>query len=128
MIPPHFLTNFETQTYYQNDVQLSSKNENAVKQVKLRFTSIYSRNSLPKIKNRTYFMNFKEYTNIETHLFARHVKNETATFFDSFSDAHIPKDIKKFVINKIIKTNIYRIQVYDSMMCLRFCIGFIDFV
>lgn len=73
-------------------------------------------------------MNFKEYTNIETHLFAWHVKNETATFFDSFSDDHIPKDIEKFVINKIIKTNIYRIQVYDSMMCLRFCIGFIDFV
>ena len=30
--------------------------------------------------------------------------------------------------NKNIKTNIYKIQVNDSIMCAYFCIGFIDFV
>ena len=30
--------------------------------------------------------------------------------------------------NKNIKTNIFRIQVYDSIMCGYFCIGFIDFM
>ena len=35
---------------------------------------------------------------------------------------------KKFIGNKNIITNIYRIQAYDSMMCGYFCIGFIDFV
>ena len=30
--------------------------------------------------------------------------------------------------NKNIKTNIFRIQVYDSIMCRYFCIGFIDFI
>ena len=37
----------------------------------------------------------------------------------------IPKEIKKFRGNK---TNIYRIQGYDSIMCGYFCIGFINFM
>ena len=36
--------------------------------------------------------------------------------------------IKKFIGNKNIITNIYRIQAYDSIMCGYFCIGFIDFM
>ena len=34
----------------------------------------------------------------------------------------------KFVDNKNIITNIFRIQVYDSIMCGYFCIGFISFM
>ena len=30
--------------------------------------------------------------------------------------------------NKNVKTNIFRIQAYDSIMCGYFCIGFIDFM
>ena len=30
--------------------------------------------------------------------------------------------------NKSIKTNIFRIQAYDSVMCGYVCIGFIDFM
>ena len=30
--------------------------------------------------------------------------------------------------NKNIKTNIFRVQAYDSIMCGYFCIGFIDFM
>ena len=48
--------------------------------------------------------------------------------FDSFGVEHIPKEIKKFIGNKDIITNFYRIQVYDSIMCGCFCIGFIDFM
>ena len=47
-------------------------------------------------------------------------------YFDSFQVEHIPKEIKIFVKNKNIETNIFRIQVYDSVMCGYFCIGFID--
>ena len=36
--------------------------------------------------------------------------------------------MKKFIGNKNVVTNIYRIQEYDSIMCGYFCIGFIDFV
>ena len=36
--------------------------------------------------------------------------------------------LKKILGNKNIMTNIYRIQVYNWIMCVYFCIGFIDFM
>ena len=51
------------------------------------------------------------------------------TYFDSFGVEHIPKEIKKFIDGSLsIKTNIFRIQAYDSIMCGYFCIGFINFM
>ena len=58
------------------------------------------------------------------------------TYFDSFGVEHIPKIITTFINrssssvsqNKNIKTNIFRIQAYDSIMCGYFCIGFINFM
>ena len=47
-------------------------------------------------------------------------------YFDSFGVEHIPKEIMKFIVQKKIITNIYRIQAYDSIMCGYFCIGFIN--
>ena len=55
------------------------------------------------------------------------MQNNNVTYFDSFGVERIPKEIKEFVDNKKIKTNIFRIQAYDSM-CGYFCIGFIDFM
>ena len=49
-------------------------------------------------------------------------------YFHSFGVEHIPKEIKAFINNKNIKTNIFRVQEYDSIMCGYFCIGFIDFM
>ena len=37
-------------------------------------------------------------------------------------------EIKAFICNKNNKTNILRMQAYDSIMCGNFCIGFIDFM
>ena len=54
--------------------------------------------------------------------------NNDVTYFDSFGVEHIPKEIKTFINNKNIKTNILRIQAYDSIMCGLFCIGLIDFM
>ena len=54
------------------------------------------------------------------------VNNNNVIYFGSFGAEHIPKEIKKFIGNKNITTNIYRIQAYDSIMCGYFCIGFID--
>ena len=55
-------------------------------------------------------------------------KANDVTYFDSFGVEHISKEIKKFISNKNIKTNIFRIQVYDSIMHGYFCIGFINFM
>ena len=49
-------------------------------------------------------------------------------YSDSFGVEHITKEIKKFIGNENIKTNISRIKVYDSLMCGYFCIVFVDFV
>ena len=46
----------------------------------------------------------------------------------SFGVEHNPKEIKIFIGNKNIQTNIFRIQACDSVMCGYFCIGFIDFM
>ena len=57
-----------------------------------------------------------------------YVHTKTVTYFDSFKVEHIPKEIKKFINNKNILTNIFRIQACDSVICGYFCIGFIDFM
>ena len=40
----------------------------------------------------------------------------------------IPKEIKKLIGNKNIQTNIFKIQVYNSVTCRYFRIGFIRFM
>ena len=57
-----------------------------------------------------------------------YVKNNNITYFDSFGVEHIPKEIIKFIYRKNVIANIFRIQVYDSVMCGYFCIAFIDFM
>ena len=109
---PHPLTNFEILAYYQNES---------------RFTGVYSRDNLPdKIKDGAYVVNLDEYFDIGTHWIALSVNNKTVTYFGSFGIEHISKEVKKFVNNKNMIANIFRIQAYDSVMCGYFCIGFID--
>ena len=117
-MPPHHLTNFEMQKYYQNE---------------RRFNGVYSRDNLPKrssteIKDEAYVINLDESSDIGTHWVALYVQNNGITYFDSFGVEQIPKEIRTFISNKNIKTNIFRMQAYDSIMCGYFCIGFIDFM
>ena len=57
-----------------------------------------------------------------------YINNNNVAYFDSFGVEHIPKEIKKLIVNKNVITNIYRIQKYDSIICGYFRIGFIDFM
>ena len=111
--PPHLLTNFEIQKYYQNEP---------------KFNGVYSRDNLRKIKDGAYVINFDEYSNIGTHWVALYLQKNNITYFDSFGVEDIPKEIKSFIKNKNIKTNIFRIQAYDSIMCGYFSIRFVDFM
>ena len=55
-MPPHPLTNFEIQKYYQNEP---------------RFNGVFSRNNLPKkIKDEAYVINLDEYVDVGTHWIA----------------------------------------------------------
>ena len=94
-MPPHPLTNFEIQKYYQNEP---------------RFNGVYSRDNLQKIKDGAYMINLDEYSDIGIHCVALYVQNNDFTYFDSFGVEHIPKKITTFINNKNIKTNIFRIQ------------------
>ena len=93
-----------------------------------RFNGVYSRDNLPRIRNEAYVINIDEYSDIGTHWIAMYVQNNEVPYFDSFGVEHIPEKIKTFISNKNIKTNIFRIQAYDSIICGYFCIGFIDFM
>ena len=96
---PHPLTNFEIQAYYQNEA---------------RFIVVYSRDNLPdKIKDGAYVINLDEYSDIGTHWIALYLNNKTITYCDSFGIEHITKEVKTFIGNRNIITNIYRIQNYD---------------
>ena len=113
-MPLHPLTNFEIQRYYKNEP---------------RFNGVYSRDNLPRIKDGDYITNLDEYFDIGTHWIALQINNINNTiYFDSFEVEHIPKEIKTFISNKNIKTNIFRIQAYNSIMCGYFCIGLINFM
>ena len=114
LIPHHPLTNFEIQTYYQNEA---------------RCNGVYSRDNLPdKIKDGAYIINLVEYSDIGIHWIALYVNNKTVIYFDSFGMEHILKEIKKFINNKNTRANIFRLQAYDSEMRRFFCIAFIDFM
>ena len=54
--------------------------------------------------------------------------NNNVNYVDSFGVEHILKEIKIFIGNESIRTNIFRIQAYGSVMCGYFCIRFIDFM
>ena len=77
-MPPHPLTNFEIQKYYQNEP---------------KFNGVYSRNNLPKI-NRAYVINLDEYKSIGTNWIALYANANNIVYFDSFGVEHIPKEIK----------------------------------
>ena len=97
---PRPLTNFEMQKYHQNE------NE---------FNSVYSINNLTKIKDRPNVINLDEFKSIGTHWNALYVNGNNrrasydAIYFDSLGVEFIPKEIKKFMRNKNIIINIYRI-------------------
>ena len=93
-MPPHPLTNFEIQKYYPNELQS---------------VGAYSRKKLPKIENGAYIMNLDEFKSIGTYWIAWYV-NCNNIYFDSFGVDHFPKEIKKFIRNKNIITNIYGVQ------------------
>ena len=93
-----------------------------------KFSGLYSENNLPKIKCGAYVTNLDERKSIRTHWTALYVNGKNVIYFDSFGVENIPKEFKNFIGNKNIKTNIYRIQACDSIMCWYFCIGLNDFM
>ena len=94
-MPHHPITNFEIQKYYENKPKLNG---------------VYSIKNLPKIKDGVYIINFDEYESVGTNWIALYVNAKNIIYFDSFGVEHIPKEVRKFIGNKNIATNIYRMN------------------
>ena len=93
LIPPHPLTNFEIQRYYENEP---------------RFNGVYSRNNLLlKIKDGTSVINLDEYADVGTHWIVSFCNRNEIVYFDSFGAEHVPEEIKEFIRNKNIKANVF---------------------
>ena len=85
-MPPHPLTNFEIQKYYQNEP---------------RFNGVYSRDNLPKIKDGAYVINLDEFSDVGTHWVALWVDNSNIViYFDSFGVEIILKKLKHLLTTK----------------------------
>ena len=103
LIPPHPLTNFDIQKYYQNEP---------------KFNGVYSRNNLTKnLKDWAYVINLDKYADKGIHWIALFCNRSEIVYFDSFGVKHVPEEIKEFVENKNIIANIFRVQANNPVMC-----------
>ena len=69
-MPPHSLTNFEIQNYYQSEP---------------RFNGVYSRNNLPKKMNDSaYVIDLDEDADVGTHWIALFCNRREIVYFDGF--------------------------------------------
>ena len=108
------LKKIEIERYYENEP---------------RFIGVYSRDNLPKaIKNGAYKINLDEYADVGMHWIIVYIKNNGVICFDSFGVEHVSKEVVHFIGQKDIKTNIFRIQADNSIICGYCCIAFIDFM
>ena len=114
------LTNYEIIEYFKDEP---------------RFNSVYSRNNLPKLRKGACVINLDHSKNTGIHWVVIFVKYNEVIYFDGFGVEHIPEEIKKsikfgntFFGNKNIKSNIFSIQSYNSVMCGYFCILFIEYM
>ena len=84
-MPLHPLTNFEIQTYFENES---------------KFNGAYSRNHLAKIKDDSYVINLDKFKSIGVHWIALYVNGNNQTgsydviYFDSFGVEYTSKEFK----------------------------------
>ena len=79
LMPPHPLTNFELEMYYENE---------------RRFNGVFLRNNLPlKIKDGAYVTYFDEYADVGTHWIALFCNRNEIVYCNSFVVEHVPKEI-----------------------------------
>ena len=71
--------------------------------------ALFSPHHLTNFTNLANVINLDEYTDLD--------KYADVIYFDSFGVEHFSKEIKKFPGHKNIKTNIFRIQAGNSIMC-----------
>ena len=113
IIPFHPLTNWEIMHYFKN-----AKG----------FNGVFSRNNLPKLKNGACVINLDHSKNTGRHWIVIFMNSSEVIYIDSFAVKYIPKKIMERIKHKNSKTNIFRTQDNNSIMCGYFCILFIEYI
>ena len=86
-MPRHPLTNFEIQKYCQKTP---------------KFKSVYSINTLPKIKGGLYIRNLDDYESVGTYWIAVLVSDDNVEYFHSFGvEYFLSKENKKLLVKNI---------------------------
>ena len=102
LTPFYPLTNFEIQEYFKDEK---------------RFNGVFSRNNLPKLKNGANVINLDHSKNTGTQWIVIFAIKDEVIYFDSFGVEYIPKEIMEKIENRNIKTNVFRIQDNNPIMC-----------
>ena len=85
LMPPHPLTNFEIQKYYQNEP---------------RFNGVFLRDNLPNIiKHGAYVINLDKYADVSTHWTGIICNRSEIVYFGSLGVEHVAEEIKGFAGN-----------------------------
>ena len=96
------------------------------------------------LKNGAFVINHDEYADVGSHWIALYISNNDVIYLGSNALDYFSKSAKKFIGNKniqanifriqtknvitVMQKNIFRIQAKNSIMCSYFCIWFIDFM
>ena len=82
------------------------------------FNGVFSRNNLPRVtEDGGYIINLDDKGKTGTHWIAVHLNGDDASYFDSFGIDHVPVEIVKFLRNKHLHINIFRVQSVKSVLC-----------
>ena len=90
-----------------------------------RFNGVFSRENLPKMKDREYVINLDDKKSKGTSWFLLFIDKNKGVYFDSFGIEYNRQEVLSKIKGKSITLNIFRIQFDNSIMCGFYCITFI---
>ena len=69
-----------------------------------------------KVKGGVYIINLDEYAEVAMHWITLYIHKNDAIDFNSLGVEHVSLEVKTFIENKNIKTNIFRIEANDLVI------------
>ena len=87
-----------------------------------RFNGVFSRNSLPRIKDEAYVINLNDTESKGTQV-PLFIDRNTAVYFDSFEIVYIPQEVLSKIKDKWIT---HEVQDNKCTMCGFYCMAFIE--
>ena len=91
-----------------------------------RFNSVFSRNNLPRIKDRVYVINLDDQKSKGTHWVSLFIDKHLDVYFDSFEIECIPQEQLCKTKDQLITHKIFRIQDNEPIICGFYLIAFIE--